>query len=285
MSDITSRRPIFGVRLTGLAEDAGRVEAAGFDFIQLGDPDIGADGPIGEDPLSVAAYLMTTTERVGLAAVVPANWAPFHVARALASFDHLSSGRCGWLPVSGEAAPDPERLAEHREVVLKLFDSWDDGALVFDKPSAIFADRERVRRIRHEGRHFTVDGPLNAPRPVQGRPVILDRLENAGPATDIALAPLEAWLTAPPVDAPLRLAEIVLSTPDGVGALADQLAAALRLGQCDGALFAPVGEADIERLIQLLAPRLIVAEPAPGADFRTRLGLARPVNRYAATGA
>jgi alkanesulfonate monooxygenase SsuD/methylene tetrahydromethanopterin reductase-like flavin-dependent oxidoreductase (luciferase family) len=284
MSDITPRRPVFGVRLTGLAEDASRIEAAGFDFVQLGDPDALDDKPIGDDPLSVAAYLMTTTERMGLAATVPSSWAPFNVARALASFDHLSAGRCGWLPIAGEADPDPERLAEHREVVLKLFDSWDDEALVFDKPASIFADRDRVRRIRHEGRHFTVDGPLNAPRPVQGWPVILDRLEKAGPTTDIVLAPLEVWMTAPPSDAPLRLAEIILSTPDGVGGLADQLATALRLGQCDGALFAPVGDADVDRLVQLLAPRLIHSGPVDGLDFRSRLGLARPVNRHTATG-
>jgi hypothetical protein len=33
------------------------------------------------------------------------------------------------------------------DVVFALFDSWEDGALVFDKAKGVFADRDKVHRI------------------------------------------------------------------------------------------------------------------------------------------
>ena len=137
------RRMILGLRLGGLGEGAELAEQAGLDFVMLDDSTVPGGAPIGADPLSVAAYLMTKTRRLGLAASVPDSWAPFNVARALASFDHLSGGRCGWLPWPGLGEENnPARSAEHLDVVLQLFDSWDDDALVFDKAAAVFADRD-----------------------------------------------------------------------------------------------------------------------------------------------
>src|SRR5262249_31663158 len=53
---------------------------------------------------------------------------------------------------------------------------------VVDQASALFADPERVHPITHAGRFFTVRGPLNVPRPVQGQPVIVHRDMSRGPA-------------------------------------------------------------------------------------------------------
>jgi hypothetical protein len=276
---------ILGLRLGGLGEGAELAEQAGLDFVLL-DNSTTPDAPIGADPLSVAAFLMSKTQRLGLAASVPDSWAPFNVARALASFDHLSGGRCGWLPCPGAGeAINPERSAEHLDVVLQLFDSWDDDALVFDKAAAVFADRDKVRRIRHSGAYFTVDGPLNAPRPPQGRPVMFQRGPVISPEADVELFDLEDGRAPRAAGAPLRLAEVVVDLAGERAAdLAERLAGAFQ-EVCDGFLLAPADPAaDIARLTGELVPRLMAmgafAPSTVQGDFRTRLGLARPVNRF-----
>ena len=278
---------IVGLRLEGLGEGAELAEQAGFDFVFL-DNSTAPDTPIGADPLSVAAFLMTRTRRLGLVASVPDSWQPFNVARALASFDHLSRGRCGWLPWPGPGeAPNAARSAEHLDVVLQLFDSWDDDALVFDKAASVFADRDKVRRIQHCGAYFTVDGPLNAPRPPQGRPVLFRRGAGGSPEADVELVALEDWKPLPSGagDAPLRLAEVVVDPGGGRAAdLAEQLADAFQLG-LDGVLLEPADPAaDIALLAGELIPQLVArggfAPSTAGGDFRSRLGLARPVNRF-----
>jgi alkanesulfonate monooxygenase SsuD/methylene tetrahydromethanopterin reductase-like flavin-dependent oxidoreductase (luciferase family) len=276
---------ILGLRLGGLGEGAELAEKAGLDFVLLDNSTI-PDAPIGADPLSVAAFLMTRTRHLGLAASVPDSWAPFNVARALASFDHLSRGRCGWLPWPGAGeAGDPERSAEHLDVVLQLFDSWDDDALVFDKAASVFADRNKVRRIRHSGAYFTVDGPLNAPRPPQGRPVLFQRGPEVSPDADVELIDLEDAKPRAP-GAHLRLAEVVVDLAgEPAVALAERLVGAFKDGR-DGFLLAPADPSvDIAGLTGDVIPRLTAqgafAPSAVRGDFRTRLGLPRPVNRFA----
>lgn len=283
------RRMILGLRLDGLGQGAELAEHAGFDFVFFDDS---TGPPTGGDALSVAAFLMSRTQHLGLAASVPDSWAPFNVARALASFDHLSRGRCGWLPWPGVGETShPARSAEHLDVVLQLFDSWDDDALVFDKAAAVFADRAKVRRIRHSGAFYTVDGPLNAPRPPQGRPVLIQRRADASEVADIVLVDLEGLGAGEDrhAGAPLRLAEIAvgLGADPRCAALAERLAAAFP-SRCDGFLLAPADPAvEIPLLAEHLVPRLrtlgIASVPSPGADFRTRLGLPRPVNRFTAS--
>jgi alkanesulfonate monooxygenase SsuD/methylene tetrahydromethanopterin reductase-like flavin-dependent oxidoreductase (luciferase family) len=276
---------ILGLRPGALGEGAALADQAGFDFVLLGAGP--GQGTVGEDPLSVAAFLMTATSRIGLAAGVPTSWAPFNVARALASFDRLSGGRCGWLPLP-EPGFDAARSAEHLDVVRQLFDSWDDAALVFDKAAAVFADRGKVRRIRHSGAYYTVDGPLNAPRPLQGHPVLFQSqsLAQAGEATDVVLARLDALRPGTrAVPHALLLAEV----PFGGGATDDieeTLAGAFASGACDGFVLAPADPlADTALLIETVLPRLRargLAGPWAGSgDFRTRLGLPRPQNRFA----
>ncbi|MCS3765488.1 MULTISPECIES: LLM class flavin-dependent oxidoreductase [Bradyrhizobium] len=55
----------------------------------------------------------------------------------------------------------------------KLWNSWEDGALVRDRQTPLFADAARVHRIDHSGKWFNVRGPLNVSRPPQGRPVFI----------------------------------------------------------------------------------------------------------------
>ena len=50
---------------------------------------------------------------------------------------------------------------------------WDDDAFPRDKESGQFFIPEKMHFLNHVGKHFQVKGPLNIPRPPQGRPVIV----------------------------------------------------------------------------------------------------------------
>lgn len=139
------------------------------------------------EPLTALAAMARATEHIGLISTVSSTfYTPFHAARMLASLDHISSGRMGWNLVTSmfdsEARnhnypampPHTERYAraeEFADTVLALWDSWGDDALCLER-GGLFADPEKVRPIHHHGEHFLVDGPLNVPRPPQGRPVL-----------------------------------------------------------------------------------------------------------------
>jgi FMN-dependent oxidoreductase (nitrilotriacetate monooxygenase family) len=141
------------------------------------------------DPLVLLSGLAAVTRRIGLAASATTTYnEPYHLARKLASLDHLSGGRAAWnlvtsqnedeAPNFGHDAhpPHAERYARAREfaqVVTGLWDSWEDDAFVRDKDAGVFFDPEKLHVLDHRGEHFSVRGPLNVPRPPQGRPVIL----------------------------------------------------------------------------------------------------------------
>jgi FMN-dependent oxidoreductase (nitrilotriacetate monooxygenase family) len=59
------------------------------------------------------------------------------------------------------------------EVCRKLWNSWDEDAVVMDREGAVFADPSKVRRIEHEGKFFKSRGPLNVVRSPQNGPAIL----------------------------------------------------------------------------------------------------------------
>lgn len=149
---------------------------------------IGHGVPFRADPLSAMAVMSAVTEHIGLVGTVSTSHnEPFNVARRFAFLDHLSRGRVGWNIVTtasrsealnfGARAFAPhderyERAAEFVDVVIKLWDSWDEGAIVNDKTTGIYADSTKIRRIDHAGKYYSVRGPLNAPRSPQGHPVL-----------------------------------------------------------------------------------------------------------------
>ena len=141
------------------------------------------------DPTLVVAALAAVTERVGFMPTASTTYNhPYSFARRMASIDTISNGRLGWNMVTGfnpeEALnfgydkPVPSdirhsRAAEFVEVMNGLFDGWDDDALVRDKASGIYFDYDKVHALNHVGAHFKVRGPLDVPRPPQGRiPII-----------------------------------------------------------------------------------------------------------------
>ncbi|MGK5445130.1 LLM class flavin-dependent oxidoreductase [Micromonospora sp. URMC 105] len=141
------------------------------------------------EPLTLLAALATATEHIGLIATVSTTYnEPFNIARKFASLDHLSGGRAGWNIVTSAQAREAwnfnldehpahadryRRAAEFVDVATKLWDSWEDDALVLDAAAGVFADTDRVHEVGHAGAHFRVRGPLNTPRPPQGRPLLV----------------------------------------------------------------------------------------------------------------
>jgi FMN-dependent oxidoreductase (nitrilotriacetate monooxygenase family) len=141
------------------------------------------------DPLTLLPALAMVTERLGLIATASTTYnEPYHIARKFASLDHISGGRAGWNLVT-TSNPDAalnfglesdvehgERYRRGREffdVVTGLWDSWADDAFIRDVESGLFFDPDRLHVLNHKGEHFSVRGPLNVARPVQGWPVIV----------------------------------------------------------------------------------------------------------------
>ncbi|KGA98694.1 nitrilotriacetate monooxygenase [Alkalihalobacillus alcalophilus ATCC 27647 = CGMCC 1.3604] len=141
------------------------------------------------DPLVLLSALAAVTEKIGLTATVSTTFnEPFHVARKFASLDHISGGRAAWNVVTSSRLAEArnfnqeehlqhtlryERAEEFVEVAKKLWDSWEDDALILNKERAEFAAPSKVHAIYHKGTHFSVQGPLNVSRPVQGHPVVV----------------------------------------------------------------------------------------------------------------
>ena len=68
---------------------------------------------------------------------------------------------------------------------MRLWDAWDDDALVADRATGVYLDPKKLRAIDHVGRHFKVKGPVNIGRAPQGRPIVL---QAGGSAPGQALA-------------------------------------------------------------------------------------------------
>ncbi|GAA1850038.1 LLM class flavin-dependent oxidoreductase [Pseudonocardia ailaonensis] len=304
-----------------LREVGDRAERAGFGFVTLADvtataPGTGVAGRF--DPLTAAAFLSATTSALGLVPVVhPAHAEPFHVSNQLSSLDHGSRGRAGWL-VGTEATParaaahgvrhqtDPQLLAAEAEDVVdatrRLWDSWQDDAIVADESTCRFLDADRVHHIDFRGRTFGIRGPALMPRPPQGQVPVLappgvlpDRLVDV----EIVAAPTEEGLRAAAARAraPKVLAEVEVALgpdPAGVpwpvgerlrhtGSTADLVALLGRLATVVDAvrLVPAVLDRDLPLLAEQVLPALDLRRPAPGGTLRELFDLPRPAGRYA----
>jgi FMN-dependent oxidoreductase (nitrilotriacetate monooxygenase family) len=141
------------------------------------------------EPTSVLMAMAMATSKLGLGATYSTTYyEPFHVARLFATLDLMTKGRVAWNVVTSmndsEAANFGasehlehdlryDRADEFMEVVMGHWDTWQDGAIQWDKASGVFADPDKVHRLDHEGRFFKSRGPLSVPRSQQGHPVIL----------------------------------------------------------------------------------------------------------------
>jgi alkanesulfonate monooxygenase SsuD/methylene tetrahydromethanopterin reductase-like flavin-dependent oxidoreductase (luciferase family) len=154
------------------------------------------------DAVLIAARVAPATEHIGIVpTAVVTHTEPFHISKAIATLDYVSGGRAGLrVQVSAKASdaalvgrreipafrrtdrdrPDVAELvndlfdeaADYVEVVRRLWDSWQDDAVIRDVATGRFIDRDRLHYIDFTGRWFDVKGPSITPRPPQGQPPV-----------------------------------------------------------------------------------------------------------------
>ncbi|WP_416982195.1 LLM class flavin-dependent oxidoreductase [Streptomyces sp. T028] len=178
-------------------------DSLGLQSSHLTEPDGRTDQVRGRlDAVLVASRVAPLTRHIGLVpTVVTTHTEPFHISKAIATLDYVSTGRAGlriqvtarqneaahfgrrtfpplrvedWdTPAGRELIADLfEEAADHIEVVRRLWDSWEDDAEIRDVATGRFIDRGKLHYIDFEGGHFSVKGPSITPRPPQGQPVV-----------------------------------------------------------------------------------------------------------------
>lgn len=141
------------------------------------------------EPMTLLPALAMVTQHVGLVTTASTTYnEPYNLARKFATLDLISKGRAGWNVVASWSEHEAQnfglettldydtryaRSAEFVDVVKGLWDSWEDGALLFDKAAGRYFDAARMHLLNHEGRFFKVRGPLNVAGMPQGHPVIV----------------------------------------------------------------------------------------------------------------
>jgi alkanesulfonate monooxygenase SsuD/methylene tetrahydromethanopterin reductase-like flavin-dependent oxidoreductase (luciferase family) len=140
------------------------------------------------DAVQVAARVAPLTRSIGLVpTAVVTHTEPFHLSKAIATLDFVSTGRAG-VRVKVSSSPAEavhvgrrpvlpvedlfDEAADYVEVLRRLWDSWEDGAEIRDVATGRFVDREKLHYIDFEGRFFSVKGPSITPRPPQGQPIV-----------------------------------------------------------------------------------------------------------------
>ncbi|MBM7458711.1 LLM class flavin-dependent oxidoreductase [Rhodococcus coprophilus] len=165
----------------------------------------------GLEPITTLVAMATVTTHLGLIATASTTYyEPYNLARLFSSLDHISTGRAGWniVTTASDAAaanfgltdhPDvQQRYARAREFVdatVKLWDSWEDDAVVADKAAGVYADPDKIHRVDVEGEYVSVRGPFNSARSPQGRPVLV-QAGSSNDGRDFAAHYAEAIFTA-----------------------------------------------------------------------------------------
>jgi FMN-dependent oxidoreductase (nitrilotriacetate monooxygenase family) len=176
-----------------IKEVAQTAEAGKFDFVFNGD-----SAYITKDstpyffsrfePATALSALAAVTKNIGLIGTFSTSYSePFTTARQLASLDRISGGRAGWNAVTSALEGvgrnhGHDKLHEHSlryriateylDVVKGLWDSWEADAFTRDKASGNYVDLDKMHTLNHKGEFFSVQGPLNLERSVQGQPVV-----------------------------------------------------------------------------------------------------------------
>ncbi|BBX98481.1 putative FMNH2-utilizing oxygenase [Mycobacterium lacus] len=279
------------------------------------------------DAVLVAARIAPLTRHIGLVPVATVTHTePFHVSKSIATLDYVSHGRAGWqarvsvttheAALFGRRSVNPEELFDEArdcvEVVRRLWDSWEDDAVIRDVATGRYVDRDKLHYIDFTGKYFSVKGPSITPRPPQGQPVVA-ALAHATPAYEFAAASADVVFITPTDEASLEsilseipasrlkvFADLVVSFhgdndfrsdalvfTGSATDLVDMLLDWQRLG-IDGARLRPaVSATDLAVIVDQVVPMLQGAGRfracyRAGETLRERLGLPVTPNRYTA---
>lgn len=177
-----------------------------------GDPEVRARvaGAARFEPITLWSALSQVTQRLGFVATASTTYEdPYLMARRFLSLDHISKGRAAWnvvttagdvsrnFTVAGHPAHAERyrRAEEFVDLVLDLWDSYEDDAFPRDKRSGLYSDQSKVHRVEHRGEFFSVAGPLNVGRSPQGRPVVV-QAGSSEPGRELAARTAEVVFTA-----------------------------------------------------------------------------------------
>jgi alkanesulfonate monooxygenase SsuD/methylene tetrahydromethanopterin reductase-like flavin-dependent oxidoreductase (luciferase family) len=176
------------------------------------------------DAVLVASRVAPVTNHIGLIPVATVTHTePFHVSKAIATLDFISHGRAGWqVRVSGTQHEADlfgrrdmhgvdlfDEASDAVEVARRLWDSWEDDAVIRDVATGRFVDRDKLHYIDFTGNYFSVKGPSITPRPPQGQPVVA-ALAHGKPIYEFASRSTDLVFITPRDDDSLRaiLAEV-----------------------------------------------------------------------------
>jgi FMN-dependent oxidoreductase (nitrilotriacetate monooxygenase family) len=154
-----------------------------------------------QEPSVVASLMAAVTKNLGIVPTLSTfAYHPYLVARTVGTLDQVSGGRGGWNMVTGSSDFSAQNFGmdklpphdvryemahEYIEIVTKLWDSWEPGAIVADRKSGMLIDPGKVHTIDYEGQYYRSRGPLNSGPCPQGRPVIA-QAGGSGPGRAIA---------------------------------------------------------------------------------------------------
>lgn len=173
-----------------------------------------------QEPSVVASLMMAATSRLGIVPTLSTfAYHPYLTARIVGTLDQVSGGRAGWNMVTGSSdysgqnfgldkLPEHdtryEMAAEYIDVVTRLWDSWEPGAIVADRKTGVLIEPSKVHPIDFKGEYYASRGPLNSGPCPQGRPVIA-----------------QAGGSAKGRETAARYADTVVAHPKGVQAMKD----------------------------------------------------------------
>ncbi|KAF0959690.1 MULTISPECIES: LLM class flavin-dependent oxidoreductase [unclassified Rhodococcus (in: high G+C Gram-positive bacteria)] len=173
------------IRRGRVDELAAFVDRTGADFVLVGVERVSRTAPRPTAALSPsvsAAALIAATADVGVfVTAVPHLDHPYNLARRLASLDHTSRGRVGWLTgvedrtapgnlaregVWIEPGPSSAVTTDAIHASRTLWESWPADTIRGRPGDVRFADSDRIVYADHQG-IFDIAGPLNVPTPPQ----------------------------------------------------------------------------------------------------------------------
>ncbi len=253
------------------------------------------DGAGSLDPTAVAAHLAALVPTVNWLVDAPTTRnAPYNLARRVLSLDRATAGRTGLVlragdgdEVSDAAVPDPgatsqaARWAEYAHIVTSLWQSFPRKALLGDQEAGIFADDSLISGIGHEGAFYRVQGALDGPTSVQGRPVLVaDDLAVLGwdviaAAADVAVVPADLAVDAATSltaalersGRPREAIALIGRAPAGV--TQNELAEWVERHHVDGVELVAADRAEAARILET---ELVRFRPAPGETLRGAVG-------------
>lgn len=171
-----------------LAAESAGFHAATFSDGPLAEEDAGTDAAARLNALQRAAFAGPLTHAIALIPEVDTVYTePFHISTQLASLDYVSGGRAGWLVAASTSPADAaaagretvsggrlsQEAADAIEVGRRLWDSWEDDAVIRDVPTGRYLDVDKLHYIDFEGANYSVKGPSIIPRPLQGQLPVL----------------------------------------------------------------------------------------------------------------